>query len=210
MPGRDRERAERREQGHEGRALLVCRLESVLLAVVGLEPERRERRAAGRRSPRRRAAPAPPRLATKTSLTRPGLPSSRCAGGERHEQALVGRARSAVADDVAHAHDPDRAPGEDAQRVAAAGAEARGGLRVQIDLVRRELRERHRAASARDRAEAARAAPDRRRTASTRGSFCREVRSCTATGSTITGATPSTRPDAAAARATRAASRCEK
>ena len=43
--GRDRERAERREHRHERRALLVGQLERVLLAVVGLEPERCERRA---------------------------------------------------------------------------------------------------------------------------------------------------------------------
>ena len=127
----------------------VLRASCLLLSASSPSCESVGRRLAITRS----VAPAPPRLATKTSLTRPGLPSSRCASGERHEQALVGRAPTAVAHDVPDAHDLHRAPDEDAQSVAAASAEARGGFRVQVDLVRRELRERHRAASTAHRAE---------------------------------------------------------
>ena len=50
----------------------------VLLGVVGLEPERRS--VGSQRLHDRSVCATPPRLATKTPSTRPGLPSRRCAG----------------------------------------------------------------------------------------------------------------------------------
>ena len=115
MPAAIEKRAERREERHERRAGRVGRLERVLLASCRSRgPSGLDASAAAalttafglrrrRRGSRRRRA-----------LTSPGLPSSRCAAGERHQHArAVGGRRRRSGRSRARATVRDRAAGED-------------------------------------------------------------------------------------------------
>ena len=139
-PGRDRERAEGREEGDERRARRVCRVERVLPGLVGLEPERRNGRlqclddTIGRRN----AAT----VGDVDAVDQSRLTQQRLRPVERHQHAVVGRRRARVAHDRLHAGALDSIAGQDANAVSGLRTERVRALRVQVDLVRAELRER--------------------------------------------------------------------
>ena len=149
--GSDRERAERREQGHELRALLVGELERVALRRSRLETERCERRGEKASDAGRRARAATVRDEDRSDHSRPVEQTlRRC---ERHQQPLVGGRAALVPDDRAQPDRGRRLSDEDPQRVAGVCRELVGGSRVQVDLVRSQRRERDDLAAARDVAE---------------------------------------------------------
>ena len=139
-PGRDRERAEGREEGDERRADAVCRVERVLPGLVGLEPERRDGRlqclddTIGRRN----AAT----VGDVHAVDQSRLTQQRLRPVERHQHAVVGRRRARVAHDRLHTRALDSNAGQDPNAVSGLRAERLRALRVQVDLVRSELRKR--------------------------------------------------------------------
>ena len=148
------------------------------------------------------AAPTPPPVRRRRSRSiEPGLAEQPLRGRERHQQARVGRRAAVVADDRPDARGRGRAAGEDADRVAGARVELVGAPSRSGRPRRAEVGERDGLAAGADVAEAAHAAPGRSRTASRAARSAGSSASWTATGSTITGATPSTRPEPATARA---------
>ena len=86
--GGDRERAERREDGHERRAGLICRVQRVLLRVVGLEPELRKRglHAVDDLSLNSRPALGPAGVRDEDRLYEPRLVEEALCLGEREKQ----------------------------------------------------------------------------------------------------------------------------
>ena len=87
--GGDRERAERREDGHERRAGLIGRVQRVLLRVVGLEPELRKRglHAVDDLSAQLRPALGPAGVRDEDRLYEPRLVQKALCLGEREKQA---------------------------------------------------------------------------------------------------------------------------
>ena len=170
---------------------LVGQLEPVLLAGVGLEPERRERGSSvattasvSARARRRVAA-----VGDEDVLDPARLAEQLLGRRERHQQrGAVGAARRRSATTSRDAQ-RRRAVARRARGTRSPGlrAELVGGVGVEVDLARAEVAERDR------RAVAARIVPKPRSGAGslansvTRGSFWRVAASCTATGSMIAG-----------------------
>ena len=201
-PGGDRERAERREERHERCRPPRRRSSSAsCLVVVGLEPERGDGRLQ-QLDDLVRLAPTPPVFETNSALTRPGLPSSFWAAASGISTPAPSVPAPAVADDRLHAGRlAGGCPARIRDRVARLRAElVRAPSRSGRPRRGAGRRARRSCRPARICAEAGAAAPGRSRTASRCGSFWRLVTSCTAIGSTITGATPSTRPGGAGRR----------
>jgi hypothetical protein len=206
-PRGDRERAELREERDEERSGAVRRVQRVLLGLVGFEAERAHRwvqrfddlvgrgdaATVGNVDPVDQARFVQQRLRTR----------------QRHQHSVVGGRRTLVIDHRADAGCLEASAGEDADRVPGLRAERVGELRVQEDLVRPELRERHRPAGCAHCAERAQRGRIARKSV-TFGSYCFRLTSWTALPQMSTGATARTSLEARPAAATCPASLCGK
>ena len=153
--GGDRERAERREDGHERRAGLIGRVQRILLRVVGLESELRERRlhALDHLSAQLRPALGPTGVRDEDRLYEPRLVQEALCLGEREKQAGAVRGPAVVTHDRLHVRGDEFRAGENAERVARVGPQLVCCVRVQEDLADLQVGQRNRLSIARDVAE---------------------------------------------------------
>ena len=211
--GRDREAAERREHRDEDVGLIVGQLEPVALDVLQVEALCGDRRTGRGEHVRgvRRAAGRVPAVGHEEPADLALVADERLRAPQRQQHGCIVGAGAVVVDDRSDAEPCLADPGEDAQAIADTRAERGGPVPVEVDLAR--ARGRRATGARRCRRDLVHAAHGgrigaRRATPAPPSGAC--VRSCTATGSTTAGVTPSTRPvrrNARSAAGTCAASR---
>ena len=152
-PRGDRERAERREERDDPRSEAVRRVQRVLLGLVGFEAERAHRWVQRFDDLVGRGDAAT--VGDVDSVDQARFVEQRLRARQRHRHSVVGGERTLVVDHRADTCSLEAGAGEDADRVPGLRAERVGELRIQEDLVRPELRERHRLAGCAHRAEGA-------------------------------------------------------